>query len=90
MDEDPQYRMWKDRLDNELALEEARAARRATRELAQTSWHEAWAGYKARRNLASCTGPAELTIAGRSTAIMVLGFYVPLDGRIKRLHLAVE
>jgi hypothetical protein len=23
MDEDPQYRMWKDRLDNELALEEA-------------------------------------------------------------------
>jgi hypothetical protein len=41
------YRMWADRHRVELAAEEARAARRAVREVEQASWHEAWRTYKA-------------------------------------------
>jgi hypothetical protein len=48
MTEHPLLRMWRDRLDAELAQEQARAARRAAREAEHAGWHEAWRSYKAR------------------------------------------
>lgn len=47
MCEHPMYRMWADRRRVELAAEEARAARRAAREVEKASWYEAWLIYKA-------------------------------------------
>jgi hypothetical protein len=44
----PQYRMWKDRLDNEAAQDRVRMARRAAREAELAGWYEAWHRYKAR------------------------------------------
>ncbi|HEY3013400.1 MAG TPA: hypothetical protein VGJ36_11670 [Gemmatimonadales bacterium] len=49
MTDHPLYRMWKDRLDADLAAGEARARRRAAREAELADWHEAWRTYKARR-----------------------------------------
>ena len=46
--EHPLYRMWKERLDSELAREALRAARRAQREQDHAAWYEAWHSYKAR------------------------------------------
>lgn len=57
MDDHPQYRMWKDRLDNEQALENARSARRAVREQARAEWQATWLSYKARRTLATLALP---------------------------------
>jgi hypothetical protein len=51
VDEHPQYRMWKDRLESEEALEHSRAARRALRDAARVSWQQAWVSYKARRGI---------------------------------------
>jgi hypothetical protein len=50
VDQHPQYRMWKDRLETEQGVERARAELRAARELASADWHIAWASYKARRD----------------------------------------
>jgi hypothetical protein len=46
MDEHPIFRMWRDRLDEEVVQEEARAARRAVREAERAGWYEAWLAYK--------------------------------------------
>jgi len=46
VDEHPQFRMWKDRLDREIEVKHARTARRAEREAEQTAWYIAWQGYK--------------------------------------------
>jgi hypothetical protein len=46
--ESPLYRMWKERLDAELAQQAAWAAHLAEREMKQASWHEAWLSYRAR------------------------------------------
>jgi hypothetical protein len=48
MEEHPLYRMWKDRLDTDLAREAERAARRAARDREMAAWYEAWREYKAR------------------------------------------
>jgi len=48
VDEHPQYRMWKDRLDADRQAEAIRLARRAARELSRAEWQAAWASYKAR------------------------------------------
>jgi hypothetical protein len=48
MNEHPLLRMWRDRLDAEVAQEQARAARLAAREAEHAGWHEAWRSYKAR------------------------------------------
>lgn len=47
MTEHPLYRMWADRLDLEVAAEQARALRRAAREAEHAGWYEAWNTYKA-------------------------------------------
>ncbi len=48
MNDHPQFRMWKDRLDAEMARQEEWSARRASRERARAGWYEAWRAYKAR------------------------------------------
>jgi hypothetical protein len=48
VDEHPQYRMWKDRLDAERQADAIRWARSAARELSRAEWQAAWASYKAR------------------------------------------
>ena len=48
VEEHPQYRMWKDRLDAEREVKATQLARRATRELSRAEWHAAWVSYKAR------------------------------------------
>ena len=45
-DEHPQLRMWRDRLDAELARQAAHAARRAVREAEREDWYAAWHQYK--------------------------------------------
>jgi hypothetical protein len=55
--EHPRYRMWKDLLEREEAIERARAERRAARELERTSWYAAWNSYKQRRSAVSVRGP---------------------------------
>jgi hypothetical protein len=46
--EHPLYRMWKERLDVEVAREAAWVERKAERERARADWYEAWRAYKAR------------------------------------------
>jgi len=46
--EHPQLRMWRDRLDAELAQQAAHAARRAVREAEREEWYAAWHEYKKR------------------------------------------
>jgi hypothetical protein len=48
MNEHPLFRMWKERLDAELAREKQRTARRVAREAERAGWYEAWALYKRR------------------------------------------
>ncbi|MEO7238226.1 MAG: hypothetical protein ABIZ96_06395 [Gemmatimonadales bacterium] len=48
MTEHPLLRMWRDRLEAELAQERARAARRAAREAEHANWEAAWRAYKGR------------------------------------------
>jgi hypothetical protein len=48
VDEHPQFRMWKDRLDQESAKHQAKAERRAAREAEHAAWHAAWITYKSR------------------------------------------
>lgn len=47
MCEHPLFRMWKDRLDAEMARERERTARRAQREQERGAWLAAWRAYKA-------------------------------------------
>ena len=56
VDEHPLFRMWKERLDQELAREQERAARRAVREAERAGWHAAWRVYKTRHTE---VGPTE-------------------------------
>jgi len=44
----PLYRMWKERLELELAREAARAARIAARDEERVAWYQAWESYKSR------------------------------------------
>lgn len=44
--EHPQFRMWRDRLDAEMAEQAARTARRAFRETEREQWYAAWHQYK--------------------------------------------
>ena len=46
--EHPLFRMWRDRLDAELAQEAAWTARRAHREAEWKEWYAAWHAYKER------------------------------------------
>lgn len=48
MTDHPLYRMWRDRLDAEVARDNAQAARKAVREAERAEWYEAWRAYKAR------------------------------------------
>ena len=48
MTEHPLYRMWKERLDADLASEAARVQRKAERDRERAEWYEAWHAYKAR------------------------------------------
>jgi hypothetical protein len=57
MEEDPQYRMWKNRLDSERAVERARADRKAARELERASWYQAWEAYKDRLSVVAVAVP---------------------------------
>ena len=50
MEEHPQYRMWKTRLDGEKAAKQALVERRAAREAKRENWYAAWATYKARQD----------------------------------------
>ena len=52
MDEHPLFRMWKDRLEEEEARLQLRAARMAEREAERAGWYAAWHSYKARLNVA--------------------------------------
>jgi hypothetical protein len=49
--EHPQFRMWQDRLDAEIAQEAARAARRVLREVERQEWYAAWHDYKENRTV---------------------------------------
>jgi len=48
VEEHPLLRMWRDRLDAEIAEQQAWAARQAAREARRAGWDEAWRSYKAR------------------------------------------
>jgi hypothetical protein len=48
MSEHSLYRMWKDRLEAEIAREAERGARRAIRESERAAWDDAWRTYKSR------------------------------------------
>lgn len=48
MTDHPLYRMWKERLELELAREAARAARIAARDEERVAWYQAWESYKSR------------------------------------------
>lgn len=57
VDEHPQYRMWKDRLDAEREVLAVQLARSAARELSRAEWHAAWASYKAQVAAARVSRP---------------------------------
>jgi hypothetical protein len=48
LDEHPLWRMWHDRLQQELEQQSARDARRADRVAVRVGWYVAWEQYKAR------------------------------------------
>jgi hypothetical protein len=45
--EHPLLRMWKDRLEAEMARDRELAAQRVTREMERAAWYVAWRAYKA-------------------------------------------
>jgi hypothetical protein len=57
VDEHPQYRMWKDRLDGERQADAVRRARSSARELSLAEWRAAWASYKGRAAAAAVARP---------------------------------
>ena len=57
VDEHPQYRMWKDRLETEREIQAIQLARRAARELSRSKWQATWVRYKAQIAAASVALP---------------------------------